>query len=180
MFWFYFGKTNSWRGLGTVNIWRGLHNKYPELMVKIHHITIFAARYNNVTRREAVTWSLRHRKAQKRNVNWPKYQWVFPGRSAPATALQANALFRNGNSCSHVSCKSPPVAPTRQVVAKQRLQPQHACCRAQVMSASPPPPHPLPPAVVHFHIKILTSLLKFGRSRLIYPGASIFSSMCTL
>lgn len=157
MFYFYFGKTNSWRGLGTVNIWRGLHNKYPELMVKIHHITIFAARYNNVARRVAVSWSLRHRKAQQWNVNWPKYQWVFPAHDAPATALQAIALFRNGNSCSHVSCKSPPVAPTRQVVAKQRLQPRHACCRAQVMSASPPPPPPPIPSRPLSYISTLKS-----------------------
>lgn len=110
---------------------------------------------------------------------------TFTHPHTPASTLQATAASKDGNFNTHISCKSAGVAAAERVTAVHRLQFNPACYSSQVVAellASLPPllhPHPLLP-MLHFHTKILTSLLRFRRGRLICPGANIFSSMCTL
>lgn len=79
---------------------------------------------------------------------------------------------------SHLKCKSACVAAAERVTADHRLQFNPTCVSSQVVAELLASVCTSP--LLHFHTKILTSLLRFRRRRLICPGANIFSSMCTL
>lgn len=164
----------AWKG--TLNIWRVYTTNTPGWECKIYLFATATTCYTDVWRRKVASCGRHHRKAQQWSSESIQISMSLARRTcqwASGYRFVRGRKFLQSRLMQITSCGSRSAGRSRAEVTLQVRLLQR--CSHGVAVSQPSPSLPL---LYISTLKILTSLLQFGRGRLIYAGANIFSSVC--